>query len=140
MFVLDTNVISELRRSRKKADSNVLAWASAADPHLFYVSPVTLLELETGVLRLERHDLRQGKLLRAWLNDILYEYRNRVLPIDAIAASYCAKLIVPNPRPDRDAWIAATAFVHGMTIVTRNVKDFDSTGVRVLNPWESQAV
>ncbi|HEY8071403.1 MAG TPA: type II toxin-antitoxin system VapC family toxin [Methylocystis sp.] len=135
MFLLDTNVVSELRRV-EKADRKVLAWASSAPLASFFLSVVTVLELEFGALSVERRDKAQGAVLRSWIDDqILPRFEGRVVPIDTAVALRCAKLHVPDPRAERDALIAATALVHGMTIVTRNVADFEPTGVRILNPW-----
>lgn len=137
MFLLDTNVVSELRKvSSGKADRQVAKWADGVDAIDLYVSSITILELETGILRIERRDARQGVLLRAWLErNVLPEFAERILPVDTEVARRCARLNVPDPSPVRDALIAATALVHGMTVVTRNVGDFARTGVAVLNPW-----
>jgi predicted nucleic acid-binding protein len=138
MFVLDTNVISELRKARQgKADAHVVRWADQADAAALYISAITVLELETGVLQMERRDLRQGAMLRAWLDDqVMVEFKDRILAIDAAVAKRCAGLHVPDPRAERDALVAATALVHGMTVVTRNTADFVVTGVALLNPWD----
>lgn len=137
MFVLDTNVVSELRRP-ERANAKVVAWASATPLAGFFLSAITVLELELGVLLMERKDAAQGASLRAWLNDqILPRFEGRILPVDAVVAQRCANLHVPDPRAERDALIAATALVHGMTVATRNVADFAPTGVRTFNPWES---
>lgn len=139
MFVVDTNVISELRK-RNRADANVLAWADRSDPAGFYLSCITLLEIRYGALLIQRRDPTQGRLMLAWLdNDILGGFAGRILPIDAEIALRCAALHVPDPRPDRDAYIAATALVHGLTVVTRNVRDFEGAGVKVINPWTAEA-
>jgi hypothetical protein len=137
MFVLDTNVVSELRKAKAgKADKNVTAWAARVPTGSLHLSAITILELETGVLLAERRDPTQGALLRAWLtNHVLPAFAGRVLAIDTAVAQRCAGLHVPDPRADRDAIIAATALVHGMTVVTRNVADFELTGVQLLNPW-----
>jgi predicted nucleic acid-binding protein len=139
MFLLDTNVISELRKAGDgRADANVMAWLSRADAESFYISVVTLMELEQGILGVERRDLAQGARLRVWMDShILPEFSERTLPVDQAVALRCARLHVPDPRPERDAFIAATALVHGMTVVTRNTADFEPTGVRVLNPWNA---
>ncbi|HEX4181045.1 MAG TPA: type II toxin-antitoxin system VapC family toxin [Caulobacteraceae bacterium] len=137
MFLLDTNVVSELRKVHSgKADASVSRWADRVDIRDLYLSTVIVMELEIGVLLLERRDARQGAQLRAWLDTaVLPSFEGRVLPVDTTVARRCAQLHVPDPRAERDALIAATAFVHGMTVVTRNVRDFESTGVTVINPW-----
>lgn len=137
MYVLDTNVVSELRKAKSgKADKNVTAWAVSVQPSSLFLSAMTVLELETGILMVERRDPVQGAVLRAWLNDhVLLAFVGRVLAVDTAVAQRCARLHVPDPRADRDALIAATALVHGMTVVTRNVIDFAPTGVQILNPW-----
>lgn len=137
MFVLDTNVVSELRKAGDgRADANVVRWLSRVEAEAFYVSAITVLELEFGVLRVERRDPAQGSMLRAWLDrQVLPEFKDRILAVDTAVALRCAGLHVPDPRPERDALIAATALVHGMTVVTRNTADFEPLGVRVENPW-----
>ncbi|MBI5165613.1 MAG: type II toxin-antitoxin system VapC family toxin [Magnetospirillum sp.] len=137
MYVLDTNVVSELRKAKAgKADRNVTAWAATVPPGSLYLSAITILELETGILLVERRDATQGAVLRAWLDDhVLPAFIGRVLAVDTAVAQRCARLHVPDPRSDRDALIAATVLVHGMTVVTRNVADFEPTGVRILDPW-----
>ncbi len=140
MFVLDTNVVSELRKARGgQADAQVLAWAHQADPASLYISALTVLELELGVLRMGRRDARQGAMLRSWLDDqVLVAFRSRVLAIDTAVARRCASLHVPDACAERDALIAATALIHAMTVVTRNTADFIATGVALLNPWVFQ--
>ncbi len=142
MFILDTNVVSELRKAKTgKADRNVVAWASSVSSGSLFLSAITVLELETGVLQKERSDLVQGSLLRAWLDGhVLPAFQGRVLPVDTAVALRCAKLHIPDPRAERDALIAATGLVHGMTVVTRNVSDFVAIGVSLLNPWTSNEV
>ena len=135
MFILDTNVVSELRRPHK-ADPKVLAWADKTPVAGFFLSSITVLELELGVLRMERKDTVQGALLRAWLDSqVLPRFAGRILPVDTAVAQCCARLHVPDSRAERDALIAATALVHGMTVATRNVDDFAATGVQIFNPW-----
>lgn len=139
MYVLDTNVVTEIRKApTHRADRNVIAWAKSIPPSNQYLSVITILELEIGILRLERRDPRQGKVFRSWLQGhVLPAFNGRILEIDFNAAVRCAALHVPNPCSYRDSLIAATALIHGMTVVTRNVSDFASTGVALLNPWES---
>lgn len=141
MYVLDTNVVSELRKAKAgKADANVAAWASSVPASSLYLSAITILELEVGVLLVERRDKAQGSLLRAWfLHHVLPAFADRVLAVDTAVARTCAKLHVPNPRADRDALIAAAALTHGMTVVTRNVADFEPLSAPILNPWASGA-
>ena len=138
MFILDTNVVSELRKVRLgKANTNVTAWAESVDATNLFVSAITVMELELGVLSVERKDATQGAKLRAWLEQqVLPEFAGRTLPVDTAVAQRCARLHVPDKRGERDALIAATALVHGMTVVTRNIADFKPTGVNLFNPWE----
>ena len=137
MFVLDTNVVSELRKVRLgRANARVARWADTVEAVTLYISDITVLELELGVLLVERRDSKQGNALRIWLdNHVLPEFADRILPVDTVVAKRCAHLHVPDPRAERDALIAATALVHGMTVVTRNASDFASIGVKLLNPW-----
>jgi predicted nucleic acid-binding protein len=137
MYLLDTNVISELRKVRAgKADARVAAWADSVDTPDLFLSAITIQELEIGVLLAERRDPVQGAMLRAWLERyVIPAFAGRVLPLDTAAALRCARLHVPDPRPLRDSFIAATALMHGMTVVTRNVRDFQPSGVSILDPW-----
>ena len=142
MYLLDTNVISELRKARK-THPNVKKWAEPLPSVNLYISVISLLELEIGILLIgrrgkDRRDKEQGAILRAWMDShVLPAFSGRILAIDTAVAQRCATLHVPNPRSDRDALIAATALVHGLTVVTRNTADFGHTGVAVLNPWGS---
>lgn len=140
MFLLDTNVLSELRKAGDgKADANVIDWLSGVDAASLYLSAMTLMEIELGILRVERRDTAQGVRLRIWMTQhVLPEFMDRTLPVDAAVALRCASLHVPDPRAERDALIAATALVHGMTVVTRNGTDFEATGVPLVNPWEAR--
>jgi predicted nucleic acid-binding protein len=137
MYLLDTNVVSELRKIRfGKADAGVAKWADAVDAADLYLSVITIQELEIGVLLAERRDPPQGAIFRAWLTShVLPAFAGRILNVDTAVAQSSARLHVPDPRPVRDGLIAATALVHGMTVVTRNVADFEPTGVPTLNPW-----
>ena len=139
MFLLDTNVVSELRKARAgKADKNVVAWAAGASAGTMFISAITVQELEIGVLLAERRDPSQGAILRRWLEtQVLPAFDERILPVDTAVARRSAVLHVPDPRPVRDSLIAATALVHGMPVVTRNVPDFAPTGVEIIDPWQA---
>jgi predicted nucleic acid-binding protein len=137
MFLLDTNVVSELRKAKTgKAHARVATWATKVPAGSLYLSAITLLELEMGVLQIERRDPTQGAVLRRWFDaHVLPAFAGRVLSVDTAVALQCARLHVPDKLSEHDAMIAATALVHGMTVVTRNVADFEPSGVPVLNPW-----
>jgi len=137
MYLLDTNVVSELRKARAgKAAPSVVAWATGVNASELFLSAITVMELELGVVRVERRDAAQGALLRTWMNEhVLPAFAGRVLPVDTAVALRCARLHVPDPGPERDTLIAATARVHGLTLVTRNVADFEGSGVPIVNPW-----
>jgi predicted nucleic acid-binding protein len=137
MYILDTNVISDLRKAKSgKSNPGVVSWAESVPANSLFISVISILELEMGILSIERRDPSQGAILRTWMDHhVMSAFIERVLPIDTAVAQRCAMLHVPDPKSDRDALIAATAFVHSMTIVTRNVSDFNDTGVEVLNPW-----
>lgn len=138
MYLLDTNVISELRKvGDGKADDAVVAWVSGIDAGEMFISALTLMELEIGILRVERRDAEQGIRLRAWFEtQVCPEFGDRTLSVDAAIARRCARLHVPNPKSERDALIAATALEHNLTVVTRNLADFTATGVPLINPWQ----
>ncbi|MBK7154164.1 MAG: type II toxin-antitoxin system VapC family toxin [Sandaracinaceae bacterium] len=138
MYLLDTNVLSELRKMGDgKGDAQVIKWLASVDAASCFISALTLMELEIGVLRVERRDSAQGARLRSWMvTRVQPEFAERTLSVDAIVALRCANLHVPDPRAERDALIAATALVHGMTVVTRNTADFEPTGVPLRNPWQ----
>ncbi len=137
MFLLDTNIVSEMRKiGDQRMDDNVLAWLKSVDAAATFISAITVMELEIGVARLERRDVVQGRRLRVWMDErVLPEFEGRTLSIDTSVALRCAHLHVPDPRSERDALIAATALVHGMTLITRNARDFEATGVGIVNPW-----
>ncbi len=139
MFVLDTNVVSELRKVRLgKADPNVQAWSKSVDASELFVSAITIMELALGVLAIERKDSAQGAVLRSWLDrQVVPEFFDRTLAVDIVVAQRCARLHIPDRRSERDALIAATALVHGMTVVTANLADFMPMGVALINPWEA---
>ena len=139
MYLLDTNVVSELRKAKSgRADPNVVAWAQPIPVGSLFLSVITVLELERGVLLIERRDAVQGKVLRAWLDQsVLPAFEGRILPVDLEVARRCARMHVPDPRSERDALIAASALVHGMTVVTRNVPDFSGLDLQLLDPWQT---
>jgi predicted nucleic acid-binding protein len=135
MFLLDTNVLSELRR-RDRTDRMVAAWAERVHSYELFLSAITILEVEVGTLSLLRRDPAQGAVLRSWIDgNVLPAFKGRILPVDTAVAQRCASLHVPNPRAERDALIAATALVHRLKVVTRNVADFEPMGVKTINPW-----
>ena len=140
MYLLDTNVLSELRKRRSgKIDAAVEAWAGSVDQADMYLSVITVMEGELGIVLLERRDPRQAGVLRLWLHEkVMLAFAGRILPVDTPIALRCARLHVPDTKSERDAWIAATGLVHDLTIVSRNVADFAGTGTMLLNPWTYQ--
>lgn len=135
-YLLDTNVISELRRSVGRAEPAVRRWVAGRVPSELHLSSMTILEIELGIARLRRRDPQQSSRLQTWLeNDVLDVFAGRILSMDVRVARYAAHTHVPDPRPERDAIIAATAAVHGLTVVTRNIKDFEPMGVALIDPW-----
>ncbi|CAN7675499.1 type II toxin-antitoxin system VapC family toxin [Pararhizobium sp. LjRoot255] len=136
-YLLDTNVISELRKiGDGRADANVVAWIGRENAASFFLSAITILELERGILGVQRRDARQGGRLRTWLDSYVRpEFAGRILSIDDAVATHCAHLHIPDRRNEVDALIAATALIHGLTVVTRNVKDFEGTGAIIVDPW-----
>lgn len=137
MYLLDTNVLSELRKRRSgKIDPAVEAWAGSVDQVELYLSVITIMEVELGIALLERRDTRQAGVLRLWLQEkVMPAFAGRILPVDTAIALRCARLHVSDTKSERDAWIAATGLVRGLTIVTRNVVDFAGTDVTLLDPW-----
>jgi toxin FitB len=137
MFLLDTNVVSELRKVKAgKADKNVARWSKSVNANDLFISVITLQEIELGILLMEKKDAAQGALLRKWFNDqVIPTFAERTLIVDAAVAKKCAEINAESIRPYRDGFIAATALVHRMTLVTRDVGDFEGTGVALVNPW-----
>ena len=139
MYLLDTNVISELRKlATGRADAKLTAWVNEVRVESCFISVVSVLEIQIGIHLLEnREDAAQAKILEVWLHDhVLPAFDGRILPCDTQVALRCAALHVPDPAAERDSWIAATALVHGLMVVTRNTKDFKRTGAVIINPWE----
>jgi hypothetical protein len=139
MFMLDTNVISELRHGKPNQSPEVRRWAAEQSTDRLFLSAITILELEQGILALERRTPSHGSALRVWLTSVRAVFAGRILPFTEHSAKICASLPVSNPRAERDAMIAATAIEHGFTVVTRNTQDFANTRVTLFNPWH-QAV
>ena len=139
--LLDTNVLSELRKARSgRIDPAVAAWAESVDPADLHLSVITIMEVELGIAEVERRDARQGALLRLWLHErVMPAFAGRILPIDTAIALRCAHLHVLDPKSERDAWIAATGLGYGLTVVTRNIADFAATGATFLDPWQRAA-
>lgn len=137
MFLLDTNVVSELRRGRN-ANEAVRLWAAGQDPATQFLSVVSIQELQYGILLKRRRDPAEAAKIEAWLrNQIMRDFDGRIIVVDTEIALAVAALHVPVRRPERDAWIAATALLHSLTVVTRNTRDFLDAGVELLNPWEA---
>ncbi len=137
MYLLDTVTVSELRKGQDRADPGVVEWNGTVSADHTHLSVVTLRELRTGALLVDRRDPHSGSALLRWVDHVAAAYAGRVLPIDAAIAEVCAAIHVPHPKPAEDAWIAATASVHGLTVVTRNTTDFATMDVPVHNPWRS---
>jgi predicted nucleic acid-binding protein len=136
-YLLDTNVISELRKPAGRAAPNVRTWAQRQPTSELSISVITVMEIEIGIARLERRDSFQGDVLRKWLeHDLLVAFATRILPIDLAVVRRAAAMHVPNPRPERDVLIAATALTLSLILVTRNISDFQPLGVELLNPWD----
>jgi predicted nucleic acid-binding protein len=135
MFLLDTNVISELRQGKPQPSAAVRRWAADQPSHRLFLSAITILELELGIQSLERRTPPQGSALRSWLAGVRAAFAGRILPFGENTAAVCASLHIPNPRSERDAMIAASALEHKFTVVTRNTADFEATGVPLINPW-----
>ena len=135
-YLLDTNVISDLRRP-DRASIQFRDWTRKRHAEDMCISVVSVLEIEEGIRLKERQDKGQGLLLREWFErNILTQFEERILPVDIAIARRCAGLHVPNQLSYRDAFIAATALVHDLILVTRNVKDFHTSGAKVINPWD----
>lgn len=137
MYLLDTNIVSEMRKVKLgKAHPNFVAWFASVSSQDIFINATVLMEVERGVLQKERKDVRQGAVLRAWFDGvILPTFYGKILPIDDKTAQICAKLHIPDHAPENDAWIAASAMQHHLILATRNSRDFERTGARVFNPF-----
>ena len=137
-YLLDTNVISELRK-RERGHVGVVRWAASVDPRDLHTSVLVIGELRRGIELRRRTDAAQATALTLWLDKLRAGLGARILSVDERIAEVWAKLGIPDPLPAIDGLIAATAIVHGMTVVTRNVSDLARTGVTVLDPFASHA-
>ncbi len=136
MFLLDTNVVSELRKG-SRAHAGVVAWIEATNDEALFLSVLVAGELRQGVERLRLRDPPQAERLDAWLRTLVDDYAERLLPIDLRIAELWGRFNVPDPISTVDGLLAATAIVHDFTLVTRNARDVERTGVRVYNPFGS---
>lgn len=138
MYLLDTNVISEMRKIKQgKADKNVVQWLQSTDPNLLYTSIIVLMEVERGILLKRRKDKIQAEHLQFWLDNIIRPaFQNRIKLLSDKTANICATLHVPNPKQENDAWIGATAIEHNFIVVTRNIDDFKEMNVQIINPFD----
>jgi predicted nucleic acid-binding protein len=136
MFLLDTNVVSELRKG-SRANAGVRAWIASADEQALFLSVLVAGELRQGVERLRVRDPVQAERLDSWLRALMEGYAERLLPVDARIAELWGRLNVPTPISAIDGLLAATAIVHDLTLVTRNARDVERTGARVHNPFRA---
>lgn len=138
MYLLDTNIISEIRKIKQnKANKNLIAWLDKVDKNTLYTNVVILMELERGILKIQRKDPIQGRNIETWYQTVIKPtFQGRIYPIDCETVSICASLHIPNPAPENDAWMASTALQHDLILVTRNVKDFNIPHLKIINPFE----
>lgn len=132
MYLLDTNIISEARRGTPQA----VSWLRSVNPLAVHLSVLTLGEIMRGIALKQKTDPKAADRLKEWLRSIRHDHADRILPLtDAIAVEW-GRIAPIRPRGDVDGLIAATAIVHDLILVTRNVKDFDDTGATLVNPWD----
>jgi predicted nucleic acid-binding protein len=138
MLLLDTNVISELRKvTHGRTDPRFVAWSNDLRWSDLFLSAITIYELEVGISRLEEYDRLQALKLRTWFQEkVLARFEQRILVVDTAIALRSGQLQLQRTRQVEDTLIAATAQIHRMTLVTRNTQDFDDTGTQLFNPWQ----
>lgn len=136
-FLIDTNVLAELRKG-DRANRNVRRWLAALNSDEIFLSVLTLGEIRKGIENITRRDQRAGRALEGWLKRVAHEHADRILTIDRAVAEEWGRFNVPDPLPVIDGLLAATASVHDLTLATRNVKDVNRTGVRLVNPFDPQ--
>lgn len=137
MIILDTNVVSELRKSPARINPAVAAWVGCQHPDDLYLSVISIEEIEIGIGRKALTDPVQAQILRSWLEDqVIVQFADRIVPVSLEVARIAGQLHVASPRPERDALIAATALAHRARLATRNVKDFEPLGAPIINPWQ----
>ncbi|OED39326.1 twitching motility protein PilT [Chromatiales bacterium (ex Bugula neritina AB1)] len=140
MIILDTNVVSELRKeANNRCEPKVSLWAATIDISNTYLSVITVLEIELGIRQISRRDNEQATKLQTWFDQLMRLYDKRLMPVDKKVAMRAASLHVPDPKPERDAIIAATALAHGFSLATRNTKDFETLNLAIINPWQHSA-
>ena len=133
-YLVDTNVISELRKG-KRCDRNVTAWFERVDDDEIFLSVLTIGELRRGIERIRKRDQKSAAALNGWLRNVVDSFHDRILPVDRAVAEEWGRLNVPDPLPVIDGLLAATAKVHGLSVVTRNTKDISRSSVSCLNPF-----
>jgi predicted nucleic acid-binding protein len=134
-YLIDTNVISELRK-RNRCNANVSAWFARIAAEDLFLSVLTVGEIRRGIENIRRRDSSSASALEVWCSKLLADHSGRILPVTGPIAEEWGRLNVPDPLPAIDGLLAATAKVHGLTLVTRNVADIEATGVPVINPFE----
>jgi len=138
MYIFDTNVISELRKTKSgRANRAVVRWSQSVPADSIFLSAICVYEVKLGIVKLATRNPSEAQRLGDWLLlTIIPSFAGRILPLDENVAILLAGMMAPKTRPYRDAIIAATAQHHGYTVVTRNLRDFEELPVRVINPWD----